>query len=87
MELAIHVGVGEPNVCRLQHRRHRPLHQAKRINVRDQVAGTRADPKAMTAEARGQHETRNFADLADPRHTVWRRIDVAGPGARDRTTA
>ena len=38
VELRLHVGLGEADVGRIQHARHGPLHEAERIDVRDQVA-------------------------------------------------
>ena len=39
----IHVGLGESDVGRIEHPRHRPLHQAERVDVRDQVAAVRVE--------------------------------------------
>ena len=43
VEIEIHVGFGQADVGGIEHARHRPLHQAERVDVRDQVAAVRVE--------------------------------------------
>ena len=43
VEVEIHVGFGEADVGRIEHARHWPLHEAERVDVRDQVAAVRVE--------------------------------------------
>ncbi len=43
VELGLHVGIRQTHIGWLEHARHRPLHQAERVDVGDQVAAIRVE--------------------------------------------